>query len=367
MVHPYLRRRGGAGGSHLSQRGSRGRAEAHARRADLPGTGDATGHRRRGLHAGRGRPVTPRHGGVEAQGRARALRGTPHPGHARSAGTPRSLPAGSSSRSSGSANTDFRSRMPPVSRCWSMSPPGSSAMSPRRSAAALINSQPMGFYAPSQLVQDAQRHGVEVRPIDVRVSNWDCALEPGAEPRPTLRCALGCAWSRGCRPRPPRVSSTAREACGGFDDSAAAGRASAARSARTRLPGRGGRASKAWRPSPSRRLERGRRRGAIAACCRKCASAKASRCCARRVKARTSWRTMRTPVSRCGGIRSPLLRPRLEAQGLPELGAVALDAARLHGAHGGARDHPAAAGQRRGSHVRDARRRVRLDQPDRLA
>ena len=43
--------------------------------------------------------------------------------------------------------------------------------------AALLNSQPMGFYAPSQLVQDARRHGVEVRPVDVAVSDWDCTLE----------------------------------------------------------------------------------------------------------------------------------------------------------------------------------------------
>ena len=42
---------------------------------------------------------------------------------------------------------------------------------------ALLNSQPMGFYAPSQLIQDARRHGVEVRPADVTVSGWDCALE----------------------------------------------------------------------------------------------------------------------------------------------------------------------------------------------
>jgi error-prone DNA polymerase len=45
---------------------------------------------------------------------------------------------------------------------------------------ALLDSQPMGFYAPAQLVQDAQRHGVEVRPVDVLVSEWDCTLEPGA-------------------------------------------------------------------------------------------------------------------------------------------------------------------------------------------
>lgn len=42
---------------------------------------------------------------------------------------------------------------------------------------ALLNSQPMGFYAPAQLIQDAKRHGVEVRPIDVRYSEADCTLE----------------------------------------------------------------------------------------------------------------------------------------------------------------------------------------------
>ena len=47
--------------------------------------------------------------------------------------------------------------------------------------AALLNSQPMGFYSPSVLVQDARRHGVEVRPADVTVSAWDCTLEPRNE------------------------------------------------------------------------------------------------------------------------------------------------------------------------------------------
>jgi error-prone DNA polymerase len=42
---------------------------------------------------------------------------------------------------------------------------------------ALLNSQPMGFYQPAQLVQDAQRHGVKVLPVDVRYSDWDCTLE----------------------------------------------------------------------------------------------------------------------------------------------------------------------------------------------
>ena len=46
-------------------------------------------------------------------------------------------------------------------------------------AAALINSQPMGFYAPAQIVRDAQEHGVEVRPVDVNHSDWDCDAGTG--------------------------------------------------------------------------------------------------------------------------------------------------------------------------------------------
>ena len=44
--------------------------------------------------------------------------------------------------------------------------------------AALLNSQPMGFYAPAQIVRDARDHGVAVRPVDVNRSRWDCTLEP---------------------------------------------------------------------------------------------------------------------------------------------------------------------------------------------
>jgi error-prone DNA polymerase len=48
---------------------------------------------------------------------------------------------------------------------------------PAAFAAALLNSQPMGFYAPAQIVQDAVRHGVRVQPVDVHRSEWDCVLE----------------------------------------------------------------------------------------------------------------------------------------------------------------------------------------------
>lgn len=60
---------------------------------------------------------------------------------------------------------------------------------PAEYLAALLNSQPLGFYTPSQLVQDAQRHGVQVRPADVLVSDWDCTLE-GLPSPPAVRLGL---------------------------------------------------------------------------------------------------------------------------------------------------------------------------------
>jgi error-prone DNA polymerase len=78
--------------------------------------------------------------------------------------------------------------------------------------AALLNSQPMGFYAPAQLLQEARRQAVAVQPVDVCRSDWDCILEPdpGGGPQPRLR--LGLRMIKGF----PRVSAgrllAAREA-----------------------------------------------------------------------------------------------------------------------------------------------------------
>jgi error-prone DNA polymerase len=60
---------------------------------------------------------------------------------------------------------------------------------------ALLNSQPMGFYSPSQLIQDAKRHGITVKPITIEHSNWDHSLEDDSaidnnEPQPSLRLGL---------------------------------------------------------------------------------------------------------------------------------------------------------------------------------
>jgi error-prone DNA polymerase len=67
--------------------------------------------------------------------------------------------------------------------------------------AALLNAQPMGFYAPAQIVRDARRHGVEVRPISINHSRWDCTLEETGKKylavRLGLRMAKGLAAKAG--------------------------------------------------------------------------------------------------------------------------------------------------------------------------
>ncbi|HDV6323823.1 TPA: error-prone DNA polymerase, partial [Burkholderia multivorans] len=86
--------------------------------------------------------------------------------------------------------------------------------------AALLNSQPMGFYAPAQLVQDARRHGVTVFPVDVTKSNWETSLEalPGAAPPegdPAVR--LGLSLVRGFGEAAARRIEAAR-AAGPFEN-----------------------------------------------------------------------------------------------------------------------------------------------------
>ncbi|ALJ07283.1 MAG: error-prone DNA polymerase [Alphaproteobacteria bacterium] len=62
--------------------------------------------------------------------------------------------------------------------------------------AALLNAQPMGFYAPAQIVRDAREHGVEVRPVCVNASRWDCTLEP-TEREDRFAVRLGLRMVRG--------------------------------------------------------------------------------------------------------------------------------------------------------------------------
>jgi len=61
---------------------------------------------------------------------------------------------------------------------------------------AILNNQPMGFYMPAVLVKDAQRHGLRVRPVDVQVSGWACAIEREAD---VLSVRMGLGYAKGLR------------------------------------------------------------------------------------------------------------------------------------------------------------------------
>ncbi|WP_077279180.1 DNA polymerase III subunit alpha [Thioalkalivibrio denitrificans] len=111
---------------------------------------------------------------------------------------------------------------------------------PAAFTAALLNSQPMGFYGPSQLVQDAQRHGVTVLPVDVCESDRDCTLvvnSPAAAPSPALpRGGPGRGPGVAENPKVPRPASRSAPGPG---PGRGAGTAHCRRPARTPLPKRG--------------------------------------------------------------------------------------------------------------------------------
>jgi error-prone DNA polymerase len=89
---------------------------------------------------------------------------------------------------------------------------------PAAFACALINSWPMGFYNPDQILQDARRHHLEIRPLDINHSDWDCSLEPTASEQPAIR--LGLRLVRGFRQEDARRIEQARQqrAFVGIDD-----------------------------------------------------------------------------------------------------------------------------------------------------
>ena len=84
---------------------------------------------------------------------------------------------------------------------------------PAAFACALINSWPMGFYSPDQILQDARRHHIEIRPVDIRYSDWDCSLEPVEhhDRNRSLALRMGLRMIRGFREDDARRIEAARE------------------------------------------------------------------------------------------------------------------------------------------------------------
>ena len=193
MVHPYLRRRSGEEPIIYPNGRPAQRAGAHLRRADLPGAGDAAGRGGGRLHAGRGRPAAPRDGRLEAPRRHRTSSSRSCSRACAQRGYDRELRATD-------RRADPRLRRLRLSRvaCRQLRAAGlcvGLAQAPlsgglHRGAAQ----QPADgvLCSPAQLLRDARAHGVEVRPVDVRVSDVDCTLEPGEAGEP---CAAARAWT----------------------------------------------------------------------------------------------------------------------------------------------------------------------------
>ena len=294
MVHPYLRRRDGRRAGHLSERRRRASARAHARRADFSGAGDAARDRRRRIsRAGeadqlrRAMAAWRRNGELE-KFEARLIGGMIERGY----------------------SEEFAQRIfSQIKGFGEYGFPESHAASfallvyvsawlkhyePAAFCCALLNSQPMGFYAPQQLVRSARDHGVEVRSVDVNHSDWDCTLERGTTgnagraPRYEAREGIGERGGSAC---------VAARAAARFATRPGFGRESAAQcqgSGRARL---GRRARRAREPSSPRALGGGRCGAAHGAARASCASPKPYRFCAGRPKARTSRPTIATSAS----------------------------------------------------------------------
>ncbi|HSK28326.1 MAG TPA: OB-fold nucleic acid binding domain-containing protein, partial [Candidatus Limnocylindria bacterium] len=68
---------------------------------------------------------------------------------------------------------------------------------PAEFACSLLNAQPMGFYTPATIVEDAKRHGIVVRPIDTQASEWECTLERSAESAGSFAVRMGLRYVKG--------------------------------------------------------------------------------------------------------------------------------------------------------------------------
>jgi error-prone DNA polymerase len=79
---------------------------------------------------------------------------------------------------------------------------------------AILNNQPMGFYAPAVLVKDAQRHGLRIRPIDAQVSQWPCTIEHESDGERSLR--MGLMYARGLRQQVGEAIAESRSESGAF-------------------------------------------------------------------------------------------------------------------------------------------------------
>ena len=200
MVHPYLRRREGKEPVVFPKPELEKVLGKTLGVPLFPGAGHAGGHRMRRLHRRRGRSAAPRHGHLQVHRRGQRVQGQAGRRHGRARLRPGVRredlqPAGGLRllRLSESHAASFA--LIAYASSWLK------CHHPDVFCAALLNAQPMGFYAPAQIVRDAQEHGVEVRPVCVNASRWDCTLEPTDQPD---RFAMRLGPAPGARPRQHR-------------------------------------------------------------------------------------------------------------------------------------------------------------------
>ena len=206
MVHPYLRRRQGLETGRVSVEAElEAVLEQDARRAAVPGAGDEDRHRRRRLHAGRGRPAAPRHGDLQAHRHHRHVRDQDDRGHGRATAIRATSPSAASTRSRASANTAFRKAMPRASRCSSMPRPGSSAAIPtssrRRCSTRSRWASTRRRRSCATCASTASRCG---RSTSI-IRDWDATLEEGPRAVPSACMSCTARW---------RATSARRTRCG---------------------------------------------------------------------------------------------------------------------------------------------------------
>ena len=201
MVHPYLRRREGKEPVDLSQAGTGEGARQDARRAAVPGTGDAGRDRMRRLHRRRGRSAAPRHGDLQVHRRRQPLQGQADQRHGRATATTQEFAEKTFSQLEGFGSYGFPESHAASFALIAYASSWMKCHHPDVFCAALLNAQPMGFYAPAQIVRDAREHGVEVRPVCINAQ--PLGLHAGADRR--RRLCRPARPAHGARDSPTRM------------------------------------------------------------------------------------------------------------------------------------------------------------------
>ena len=190
MVHPYLRRREGKEPVDYPTPELRAVLEKTLGVPLFQEQAMQRRHRLRRLHPGRGRSAAPRHGDVQVhRRRSRHFRDKLIAGMV-ARGYARDFAERTFAQIEGFGSYGFPESHAASFALIAYASAWLKCHHPEVFCCALLNAQPMGFYAPAQIVRDARQHGVAVRPVCVNASRWDCTLEPAERGRLAVRLGL---------------------------------------------------------------------------------------------------------------------------------------------------------------------------------